>query len=139
MILYPWGDDEVQSTDRRQNFANASFDGIRGVVGDTAYREYMDSADATRLRSIADAMNAALTAVRGTGYTVQQSVGLYPTSASADDYAFSRHILSPGRAKIDAFTIEFGDEFVPKFEEMREVILDVGAALTEFCRLAAAA
>jgi carboxypeptidase T len=82
-------------------------------------------------------MNVALSAVRGRSYTVQQSVGLYPTSGTTDDYMLSRHIVDPTKRKIYGFTIEFGQEFVPAYAEMRWIMADVSAALTELCRRAA--
>ena len=67
---------------------------------------------------------------------VQQAVGLYPTSATSDDYAFSRHITNGNNQKIYGFTIEFGKEetgFIPPFSEMQNVIKEVSSALTELC------
>jgi murein tripeptide amidase MpaA len=93
----------------------------------------MPAADQQRLVSLANRMNAALGAVRGTHYTVQQSVGLYPTSATSDDYGFSRHLVNPARRKVYPFTIEFGSEFIPPFAEMRQIIHELCAAMTEFC------
>ena len=78
-------------------------------------------------------MNAALAAVRGTHYTVQQSVGLYPTSATSDDYAFSRHLVNPVKRKVYPFTIEFGNEFIPPFAEMQQIIRELCSAMTELC------
>jgi hypothetical protein len=63
--------------------------------------------------------------VRGNHYTVQQAVGLYPTSATSDDYAFSRHVYS--------YTIEFGETFVPPFNDISNIIKDVCAAMGELC------
>jgi carboxypeptidase T len=75
--------------------------------------------------------------VAGRSYVVQQSVGLYPTSATSDDYAFSRHLVDDGsgrnRGKVFGYTVEFGQEFVPPYAEMRQIIDEVGAALTELC------
>ena len=51
---------------------------------------------------------AAIERVRGRKYRVQQSVGLYPTAASTDDYAYSRHMVDPQKGKIIAFTMEWG-------------------------------
>ena len=82
-------------------------------------------------------MNNALAAVRGENYTVQQSVGLYPTSATSDDYAFSRHIVNRLNRKVYAYTIEFGQEFVPPFSDMSNIIQDVCAAMNELCLAAA--
>jgi murein tripeptide amidase MpaA len=44
-ILYSWGDDQDQSTTAAMNFANPAFDGLRGVDGDAAYKEYIPGDD----------------------------------------------------------------------------------------------
>jgi murein tripeptide amidase MpaA len=134
LILFPWGDDENQSDNPAQNFRNPVFDNRRGVIGDTAYKEFMVAEDQRELAGMAEEMNAALRAVRGRDYTIQQSVGLYPTSATSDDYAFSRHLMDPARGRVYAFTIEFGQQFVPPYGEMRSIMAEVSAALTELCR-----
>jgi carboxypeptidase T len=134
LILYSWGDDENQVDEPNQNFLNPAFDGKRGVVGGSGYREYITSDDQATVVDLAAGMNEALSEVRGKRYTVQQAVGLYPTSATSDDYAFSRHRVSPANRKIYGFTIEFGQQFVPPYEEMRKVMADVSAALTELCQ-----
>jgi len=78
-------------------------------------------------------MNSALEQVNGSRYTVQQGVRLYPTSGTLRDYAFSRHYADNLKRKIYSFTIEFGKEFVPPFSEMKNIIKEVNAAMTEFC------
>lgn len=137
LILYPWGDDTNQSVDPNQNFRNPAFDGLRGTPG--GYREFMPAADQHRLLDLARRMEAALAAVRGTHYSVQQAVGLYPTSATSDDYIFARHLVNPSRRKVYPFTIEFGSEFIPPFAEMQHIILELCAAMTELCVAASAA
>jgi murein tripeptide amidase MpaA len=137
LILYAWGDDENQTTTSEQNFRNPGFDSVRGIVGDTAYREFIRAEDQSRLVQLAQAMNGAIRAVRGKSYFVQQAVGLYPTSATSDDYSFSRQNVIPGARPVRSFTIEFGQQFVPPYAEMRKVMADVAAALTELCRQAA--
>ena len=117
-----------------QNFLNSAFDGQRGLVGDSAYREFMGGDDQATLLDLAQGINAALTEVRGTSYTVDQAVGLYPTSGTSDDYAFSRHRVDGARGKVFGFTIEFGQQFVPAYEEMQRIMADVAAGLTELCR-----
>jgi len=139
LILYSWGDDENQTDLPAQNFLNPDFDGRRGVVGDTVYREYISRDDHAVVTGLAAGMGTALTAVRGEHYSVDQAVGLYPTSATSDDYAFSRHRVNPARRKVCGFTIEFGQEFVPPYHQMRGIMADVAAALTELCRHAASA
>src|SRR4029434_3013686 len=44
LVLYPWGDDENQTTNSNQNFQNPAFDGQRGIVG-SGYKEYIPAAD----------------------------------------------------------------------------------------------
>ncbi|MFN0070490.1 MAG: M14 family metallopeptidase [Chloroflexota bacterium] len=138
LILFPWGDDDNQGNKPAQNFQNPAFAGVRGQPGDTAYREFIPVADQAMLRTLAKNMNTALKTVRGRSYTVQQAVGLYPTSATSDDYIFSRHRADPTKTKVYGFTVEFGTEFVPPYAEMRNIIADVSAALTELCRAATA-
>jgi murein tripeptide amidase MpaA len=132
LILYSWGDDNNQTDDSGLNFHNPAYDGKRGDVG-KGYGEFISSQDQDTLISLAKRMNNALAAVRGKSYTVQQSVGLYPTSATSDDYAFSRHFIGGLNKKVYGFTIEFGEEFVPPFSEMNNIIQDVCAAMSEFC------
>ena len=134
LILFSWGDDENQNTNPQQNFLNPTFNGVRGVVGDTTYKEFMPAEDQASLTALAQSMHAALRAVRGKNYTVQQAVGLYPTSATSDDYAFRRHCVNSALGKVYGFTIEFGQQFVPPYREMRKIMADVAAALTELCR-----
>jgi len=55
-------------------------------------------------------MNTAPESVRRRIYKVQEAVGLYSTSGTSDDYAFSRHIINEENRKIYGFTIEFGKE-----------------------------
>jgi carboxypeptidase T len=139
LILYSWGDDENQDDSPAQSFLNPALDGLRGLVGDSAYREFMGGDDQATLVDLAQGMNAALNEVRGTSYTVDQAVGLYPTSGASDDYAFSRHRVDAARRKVYGFTIEFGQQFVPPYVEMRRIMADVAAGLTELCRRAAGA
>ncbi|WP_255298396.1 M14 family metallopeptidase [Brevibacillus dissolubilis] len=137
MILYSWGDDDNQSINPGQNFRNPAYRQVRGKTDPARknlYREYISALDERMEVKLAQRMNRALQAVRGKSYEVKQAVGLYPTSATSEDYAYSRHIVDPSKKKIYGFTIEFGQyngEFVPPYDEMKEIIKDVGAALTE--------
>ncbi len=136
LILCSWGDDDNQTTDPGQSFLNPVYDGKRGIPTDTLYREFIATLDENTAVDLAHRMKDALAAVRGRNYIVQQAVGLYPTSATSDDYAFSRHIVNGLNRKVYAYTIEFGqdaDLFVPPFSEMSNVIKDVCAAMTELC------
>jgi len=134
LILYSWGDDDNQTNDPDQNFGNPEYDGERGVLEDIKYREFISPTNEIIAVGLAHRMNNALAAVRGgSGYTVQESSGLYPTTATSSDYAFSRSIMDADKTKIQGWTIEFGKEFIPPFSEMRKIIKEVGAAMTELC------
>src|SRR5207247_1119387 len=86
-FLYPWGDDENQST---------------------------------------------ITAVRGRPYTPKESIGLYPTSGTSDDYAYARHFVDGAKRRVYAFTLETGREFQPVYSEALQIIDEVSAGLLEF-------
>ena len=136
LILYSWGNDNNQNVDPSQNFLNPEYDGKRGIVNDDMYREHMKIEDEKILLSLSNKINDSLSMVRNRRYNVQQSVGLYPTSATSDDYVFCRHIFDPSKKNIYGFTIEFGPElygFIPPFSEMQFIIKEVCAALTELC------
>ncbi len=137
-ILYSWGDDDDQSQKPQMNFLNAAFDGKRGVANDTGYREYIPSADKTAAVKLARQMRSAIQAVRGRNYTVMQSMSLYPTAGTSDDYAYSRHLANPSKPKIFSYTIEWGSgdnetPFHPPYTEMKQIIREITAALLEFC------
>lgn len=133
LILYNWGDDDNQSADPTMNFRNPAYLPYIGIIGDAKYREYIPAADEALEISLAKRMNKALASVRGSSYTVEQSSGLYPTSGTSTDYAYSRHFVNPESARVFAFCIEFGRAFIPAYAEMRQIIVEVGAALTELC------
>ncbi len=129
LILYPWGDDDSQSSDTGQNFLNPVWDGLRGTPG--GYGEYMPSKDVTRHHMTGVAIRDAIAAVRGRSYTVEPSIDLYPTSGTHMDYAFSRHRADPARGKVYAFTFETGREFQPPEAEKLEVIKEATAGMMQ--------
>jgi Predicted carboxypeptidase len=133
LILYNWGDDNNQTTNPEQNFKNPVYDGKRGIPNDMLYGEFISTLDQKAIVNFARQMNDALEAVRGKNYTVQQAVGLYPTSGTSDDYTFSRHIVNERNKKVYTYTIEFGQEFIPPFSEMSNIIKDVCAAMSGLC------
>lgn len=136
LILYPWGDDENQTTNPAMNFHNPAYNGRRGRVPDDAshvYKEYIPEADQKWFIETGERMRTAIAAVRGRSYTAQQSVGLYPTSATSDDYAYSRHFVDPSKRNVRAMTIETASEFQPVYREAAQVIKEVTAGLMEYC------
>jgi carboxypeptidase T len=137
-ILYNWGVDANQSEDPGMSFRNPAYDGRRGRIYDHVYREYMPAPDQETVIHLAKATASAIRSVRGRKYTVRQSVGLYPTTASTDDYAYSRHWVDPRKGKVLAYTMEWGRShsstpFHPPYPEMRKVMREVAAGLAAFC------
>ena len=133
LALFPWGDDDNQSTNPSMSFENHIFDGLRGTRGDTRYREYIPSEDATWFSTNGTRIRDAIAAVRGRRYTLEQSVGLYPTSATSEDYAFARHFEHPARKRVRALTLETGREFQPAFPEAQHVMNEGSAGVLESC------
>ena len=133
-ILYSWGDDDDQTTTSTMNFLNAVYDGRRGPVGDSVYREYIPAADSTNIRNVASKTVAAMKAVGGRSYTSMQAVGLYPTSGASDDYSFSRYWAKPGVNKVYGYTLEFGysTNFYPTLTEFNQNILDTNAGFMDW-------
>lgn len=137
-ILYNWGDDDDQVTDPAMNFQNAAFNGKRGIAGDAKYKEYIVPTDKTTAVNLANTMQAAIQAVRGRVYKVEQSMSLYPTAGTSDDYAFSRHLTESKKTKVYSYTIEWGSPsnptpFHPPYSEMQKIIQEITAALLAFC------
>ena len=137
-ILHSWGTDDNQSDRPRMSFKNRAYDGRRGLIHDHVYREYMPPEDEKQAVTMGRHIAAAIRKVRGREYRVQQSVGLYPTAASTDDYAYSRHLVDPRKGKIIAFTMEWGRSrattpFHPPYPEMRKVMREVSAGLLACC------
>jgi murein tripeptide amidase MpaA len=133
LVLHNWGDDENQNFDTSMDFKNNSFNSVRGIKGDTLYRDFLPSCEWTGLVSRANQMENSINSVRGKNYSVEQSFDLYPTSGTSMDYAFSRYFTNPSKGKIFAFTIEWGTEFQPLWGEMKNIILDISSALLTFC------
>jgi murein tripeptide amidase MpaA len=132
LILYSWGDDLDQSTNPSMNFMNPAYNGMRGL-GEPSYGEYIPSDDKTVATTLANVLQTAIQAFRGTSYTVEQSFQLYPTAGTSDDYAYSRHFVDPGKQKVIAFTIEWGTEFQPAYSEMQNIIQENTCGLLAFC------
>jgi murein tripeptide amidase MpaA len=131
LLVYTWGDATDQSQDPTMNFLNPVWDGKRVAP----YEEYLDSQDSASVRQLADRVIGAVNSVGNGGYYAQQSfMGLYPTTATSDDYAFSRHLANPNHHKTYSFTFEYGGgDFFPAYDIMRGIIDEVNAAMLELC------
>ncbi|HEY3580665.1 MAG TPA: M14 family metallopeptidase [Pyrinomonadaceae bacterium] len=127
-ILFVWGDDESQFSDSNMTFRNSSFNGQRGLLGDS-YREFIPNGDLGALQGLAEAFTRSLREVRGKLYVAKPGFSLYPTSGTNDDYAYSRHFADPSKSNALSFTVEWGTEFQPPWTEMEEIIKDVDAGL----------
>ena len=130
LVLFPWGDDDNQTTDPNQNFLNPAFDGQRGIVG-SGYREYIPTADQEAHLALGRRVRDGIAAVRGRVYTLQQSVALYPTTGTNHDYAYARHFVDTGKRRILGYTLETAREFQPGDAEKNQVITEVSAGLME--------
>lgn len=136
LILYSWGDDENQITTPDMNFLNPAWDRARGIDRDLSYREYIPGSDLQRVVSLASAMRTSIHEVRGHWYAAQQAFDMYPTSGTSDDYAFSRHLADPSVSRVYGFTLEWGQEFQPPWDEMHQIAIEVSAGLFTFCEAA---
>jgi len=135
LVLYPWGDDDNQTSDPSQNFQNPVYNGQRGIVG-AGYGEYIPGFDLDWYLITGARIRDAIAAVRGRTYTLQQSIGLYPTSGTSDDYAYSRTFVDSQKRKVRGFTLETGREFQPVPTEGQQIIDEVSAGLVEFLQAA---
>jgi hypothetical protein len=128
------------------NFRNPAFDGKRGVPDSTAggdhegYREYLPAADLDELVHLGNVMRDAIAAAHGRQYSVKGAVGLYPTSGTSDDYAYSRSFVDAAKGKVFGYTIEWGPQrksipksFHPDYPDMVPILEEVTAALLAFC------
>jgi hypothetical protein len=69
-----------------------------------------DAPDENQLRELGAEMSAAIFAVNGARYTNQKSIGLYPTTGSADDWFYSDDANEGnGEYRAAAYTIELRD------------------------------
>jgi hypothetical protein len=128
-----WGSDEPQTTDAAMSFKNPAFDPVRGLKGDTAYKEFIPASDLESVQAIAMAVAQAVHDVRGERYAVSPAFELYPTSGTSDDYAYSRHMMDGSKSKVLGFTVECGrNTFQPRWTEAENIIRDMSAGLVAF-------
>jgi len=133
LILYPWGHAPEQTTDPAENFTTLAT-GTCSPIPDSSYSEYIDPVDLLKFQSIGNQIASDVAQVRGSVYSPGPSVGLYPTTGTNPEYAYSRHIADPGAHKTYGWTIETGpftgdvaDSFHPS--DPSQIILDTKAAM----------
>ncbi|MGY3200018.1 hypothetical protein [Streptomyces sp. TE5632] len=96
---------------------------------DDGIGEFIPERDSKIAVELAERMNDAVRAVRDVDHGVEAAYGLYPTSGTSDDYAYSRHLTDPAATKVFGYTIECGATFQPVLSEAEQVIREVSAAL----------
>jgi murein tripeptide amidase MpaA len=140
LVLFPWGDDDNQTTDPTQNFLNAAWNGLRGAYG-TGYGEYIPAADATKFDDRGIKVRDAIAAAHGRTYVVEPSFDLYGTSGGSSDYAYSRYFRTPGTRKVWGYVIETnhagpgGDwqyGFQPPYADAVLVMEEIQSGLMQF-------
>jgi hypothetical protein len=114
------------------NFRNPGYDGDRGHPGDSNYREYIHTKDLKEHENLGNKIRDAISSYRNTNYTVQQSMGLYSTSGTSDDYVYSLRYNGANRNLI-GYTIETATQFQPSYEEATNVMAEVSTGLVESC------
>jgi carboxypeptidase T len=134
VFVYNWGDADDQSSDPSMNFRNPAWDGRRV----RPYAEYISTADYSFVQQLSARVVGAANSVAGGMYRSQQSFDdLYPTTATSDDYAFSRHLVNSTAGKAYGFTFEYGGgEFFPSYPQMLVTIDETNAAMLEFAAAA---
>src|SRR5258708_1568265 len=130
-LAYTWGDAPNQTLDPSMNFSNRLWDGKRI----SPYKEYLKMEDQALIRRLGDRIVVAANLVGEGGYESSQSFeDLYPTTATSDDYAYSRHLTDPSLNKTYSFTLEYGGvEYFPPYGTMQQIIKEVNAAMLELC------
>jgi murein tripeptide amidase MpaA len=132
-IYYPFGDDQNQSADPAMNWRNSAYDGQRGKPSDNV-REYMRAEDQATHAYLAKSIKDGADPVNGRSYLVEQSFALYPTAGCSNDYAWTRHLISPFSTRVEGFAIEHrASMFKPASPEREEVISEVASGLINFC------
>jgi hypothetical protein len=107
LILYPWGHAPTQTVDPTKRFTTLPT-GTCAPIAISNYKEYMPPRDLLRFQTVGQRIVDAIKSVRGRVYTSQSSIALYPTTGTAGDYAYSRHIANPKLRKTYGYTFETG-------------------------------
>jgi hypothetical protein len=85
------------------------------------------------VKRLANRIYDGIKSVNNNEYAVESAFDLYATSGTGQDYSQSRHFSNPNKSKILGFTIEFGKDFHPPWQEMERIIREVDAGVLNFC------
>jgi hypothetical protein len=107
LVLYPWGHAPTQSTDQTKRFMGLQTGTCTASVPG-GYAEYMPARDVQRFTTVSRKIVQDIKAVRNRQYTAKAIQGLYPCTGTLSDFAYSRHIKTPGNAKTYGFSYETG-------------------------------
>ncbi|KAM3506119.1 hypothetical protein MY10362_002563 [Beauveria mimosiformis] len=150
-VLYSWGTDEAQVDDPTMNFANKTFDGQRGLQGDS-YKEYMEPDDFAAQKNIAERMSSAMNDVAKTDkFSAAETITLSPAMGTTDEAMSRYYNRTCGANRINALTFEFGwgqkrhgkpraydfqtlchNIFYPNATEYRDNVLQTSVGMFEF-------
>jgi len=130
-LVYPWGYAPDQSVNPEMSFLNPAWDGKRTPP----YQAYINAGDAVIYEALGQKMVDATNQVRGSSYAAGQSYeALYPTTATSDDYAYSRNLVDSSKQKTYAYTFEYGGgTWFPEYSEMQQVAAEVNAGMIALC------
>ncbi len=107
LILWPWGHAPSQTVDPSKRFTTLASGTCAGIPV-AGYQEFISARDQQRFQTVGSRIRDAIAAVRGRSYTSQPGVGLYPTTGTQSDYAYSRHIANSSLRKTYGYTFETG-------------------------------
>lgn len=107
LVLFPWGHAPTQTTDPSKRFTSLAT-GTCSPIATPGYAEYMTPRDKKRFTTVSRKIVQDIKAVRNHTYQAKPIQGLYACTGTLSDYAYSRHIKSPGVAKTYGFSYETG-------------------------------
>jgi hypothetical protein len=107
LVIYPWGHALTQTSDSTENFTTLPT-GTCLPIQRAGYREYLAPEELARFQQVSATVVREIAAVRGSRYTPEPGMTLYPTTGTHSDYAYSRHLADPALHKTDGYTIETG-------------------------------
>jgi carboxypeptidase T len=129
LVLYSWGDAQLQVDDPKKNFQNATYNLRRG---DAFYREYIQESHLIHLQGLAGSIQTGISNAGGEYYDVKPEVAMYPASGLLSDFAFSRSYVDPSLQPTFSLTIECGnavDHFWPLFPRAARICEQVAAGI----------
>ena len=107
LVIYPWGHALTQTSDPAENFTTLPT-GTCQPIQSPGYREYLAPEELARFQQVSATVVREIAAVRGSQYTPEPGLTLYPTTGTHSDYAYSRHLADSALHKTDGYTIETG-------------------------------